>query len=271
MKPHLGPIFFLLLLLGFSPAVAQPNPSTEEDEMRGLKTNFAAGTVDGMRIMILKAVKADAADEKFVPIEPTQMFKTGDKIRVAFESNFNGHVYVLNISPLGQKTVLFPKAAMSNQIISARRYTLPGEVGSFEFVDDKGTEILQVLMTRKPIPLFEEAILQNDGLVTKAAARKDSSPPASAEAGVIATPPPTEFKDFEPRGILIAKDSKGAIIVGAKRRPRKETVRTRELTLPKTSQTAPKLDRHKVEKEEVAEGKLGIKDVAIFEIRLKHQ
>ena len=269
MKPHLAPIFFLLLLLGFSPAVAQPKTSTEEDEMRGLRTNFAAGTVDGLRIMILKAVKAGSSGEKFVPVDPAQIFKAGDKIQIEFESNFIGHVYILNIFPSGQKTVLFPQADMENQITSSRRYTFPSKKGSFIFDEEKGVEILQVLMTRTPIPTLDEAIRKSAGIVTKAKAGTALKPTAAAEAGVIAATTQNQFSDFEPRGILIAKDSNGAMIVGTKRK--KETVRTRQLTLPKPSPTPPNPDRNKARKEEVAEGKLGIKDIAIFEIRLKHQ
>src|SRR5262249_8441162 len=124
-----------------------------------LKEDFKTGKVDGMRVLVLKSEGGN-----FIPVDPSRVFKPGDEIRVAFESNFDGYVYVINVSPGGKKCVIFPgmQLATSGNVIRAReRIELPPT--SFVFDQETGTEILQVIMSREPITVLDAAVKSSNG------------------------------------------------------------------------------------------------------------
>jgi hypothetical protein len=124
-----------------------------------LKEDYQSGKVDGMRVLVLKSENGN-----FVPVDPARIFRPGDEIRVAFESNFDGYVYVVNVSPGGKKRVIFPgtQAATSSNVIRARQ---PIELPPTSFIFDKetGTEILQVIMSRQPIAVLDTAVKNSGG------------------------------------------------------------------------------------------------------------
>jgi len=89
----------------------------------------------------------------------------GDQIKIEFESNFDGYVYFVNVAPSGKSAVIYPdrRAGETNNMIRERqRYVLPHSA-PFEFDEEKGTEVLQVIMSRRAVPLFEDAIRNSRG------------------------------------------------------------------------------------------------------------
>ncbi|HJQ68311.1 MAG TPA: DUF4384 domain-containing protein [Blastocatellia bacterium] len=229
----------LLVVCGLL-ATAAAAQSRQRPQERGiqLKEDYEAGKVDGMRVLILKSEGGN-----FVPVDPARVFKPGDEIRVAFESNFDGYVYVINVSPAGAKRVIFPGAQASNSsnVIRARqRVELPST--SFIFDKETGTEILQVIMSREPIAVLDAAVRESQGQLqsaSSAAAELSASPQRGIISGDASLPQGAQLKA---RGIFLAegkdKDKAGSVVA--------------------------------IADEKRSDGRLKPGEVASFEIRLQH-
>ncbi|MBO0801057.1 MAG: hypothetical protein J2P31_19750, partial [Blastocatellia bacterium] len=85
-----------------------------------------------------------------------------DRVRVQFWSNINGHAYFVNISPSGKQKVIYSRAIEKDQ-----DYTLPGLDGGkemwIEFDQEKGVEILKLVISPSPIKIFDEALSRSQG------------------------------------------------------------------------------------------------------------
>lgn len=181
MKTQIRLAVALLLASGqLLGATAAQNQTPLRQRGIQLKEDFNAGKVDGMRVLVLKSESGN-----FVPVDPGRVFTQGDEIRVAFESNFDGYVYIINVSPDGKKRVIFPgtHAANSSNVIRARqRVELPRT--SFVFDKESGTEILQVIMSREPIAALDAAVKESKGeLQSASSAAAELS--ASAQRGIV--------------------------------------------------------------------------------------
>src|SRR6516225_6778420 len=87
-----------------APSLAQKGSAQKsESRSRGIQASYDDGKVDGMRVVVLRN---DAG--KFTPVDPSRQFKKDDQIKIAFEGNFDGYVYIINVTPHGKKKVLFP-------------------------------------------------------------------------------------------------------------------------------------------------------------------
>jgi hypothetical protein len=205
-----------------------------------LKEDYNTGKVDGMRILVLKSESGN-----FVPVDPGRVFTQGDEIRVAFESNFDGYVYVVNVSPDGKKRVVFPgnQAANSNNAIRARqRIELPRT--SFIFDRETGTEILQVIMAREPVAVLDAAVKESKGALqsaSSAAAELSANTPRGIVSENVASVLPQQM-GLRARGVFLAagkdNDKSGSVVA--------------------------------IADEKRAEGRLKTGEVASFEIRLQH-
>src|ERR1051326_1921060 len=125
-----GSLIAIMLLA--AQVFAQANPRA-----RGL---FRSGQSDAMNVLILKK-----EGDRFAPVDAARNFQKGDQIKVTFESNFDGFVYVINVTPGGKKRVLFPYEKESNRVARGQRYELPS-VNVFVFDEEKGTEIVRGVM-----------------------------------------------------------------------------------------------------------------------------
>ncbi len=232
----------LLLTVG---ALATLAGAQQDQEMR-TRGLFTSGKSDGMRILILMEQGGT-----FVPVDPSRDFKQGDRIRVSFESNFDGYVYIVNVMPNGRKRLLFPSAKLADShIIKARqRYNLPST--SFEFDAEKGTEILQVIMSRTAIKYLEDAVKNLEGELgasaSSAAAELSSNTPAPKRGGIVTENvaivlPQSGPDKVRTRGIILApgkdKDQEGSVVA--------------------------------IPDQKGKEGRLKPGEVAVFEIRLRH-
>jgi Domain of unknown function (DUF4384) len=112
---------------------------------------------DGLEIQILKD-----AGGKWALTSQNEEFKAGDKVRVQFWSNVKGYAYFVNISPSGKQKVIYSRAIEKDQ-----DYTLPGWDGGkemwIEFDQEKGVEILKLVVTPTPIKIFDEALSRSQG------------------------------------------------------------------------------------------------------------
>ena len=105
-----------------------------------------------------------------IRVEPTREFRNGDRIRLAFEPNIDGHLYIFNGENGAAPRMIFPDARLDggNNWVEAH---VPIEVPSseepeerlrwFEFFGDPGTERVFIVVTREPltgVPTAEELV-----------------------------------------------------------------------------------------------------------------
>jgi hypothetical protein len=241
MKTQIKLAIALLLAFGQLGIIATTQNKTSLSQ-RGiqLKEDYQTGKVDGMRVLVLKSESGT-----FIPVDPGRIFKPGDEIRVAFESNFDGYVYVVNISPGGKKRVIFPgtQAATSSNVIKARQsIQLPPT--SFVFDKETGTEILQVIMSREPIAVLDTAVKNSGGELQSASSAAGELAANSARGivsrNVVKVLP--ENAGIQARGVFLAqgkdKDKTGSVVA--------------------------------IADDKQSDGRLKPGEVASFEIRLQH-
>jgi hypothetical protein len=187
----------------------QPQKTNEASRARGL---FITKKSDAMSILVLKI-----ANGTLVPVDPGTEFKAGDQIKIQFQSNFEGYIYVVNIAPSGNRRVLFPYTQESNNAVNpGERYDLPPGGDAIEFDNEKGIEVLQVIMSRERIAYLDEALKDPERRLAESAA----SAAAEFQGGGISkkvTPviPASEGK-IRSRDIILApgkdKDTNGSVV-----------------------------------------------------------
>ncbi len=116
------------------------------------RQNYEEGRSDGMKLEVNYFKEG-----KFVPVDPEQVFNESDRIKIKFESNFDGYVYVINITPGGERRLLFPYPHRSNKVRAGQRYDLP-RTGEFKFDKEQGVEVLQVVISRSQVAFLEAAL-----------------------------------------------------------------------------------------------------------------
>jgi hypothetical protein len=111
-----------------------------------------SGSNAGLRYRLIQ--KTAAGDE--IEVDPRTMFRSGDRVRFAFESNLDGYLYVVQEGSSGRWAMLFPHPQVNggrNAIERFRQYTVP-ENGWFVFDSNPGTERLFVFLSREPVNQF---------------------------------------------------------------------------------------------------------------------
>lgn len=162
-----GRLFSLFLLLGVaSPLWAQSSADRRSGDRNGsrqlertknasddLRQSYERCQADGIKVTIYQL-----RGNKFLPVNPGQSFKTGDRIKVKLQSNFDGYVYVTNLTPAGEKRLLFPQpASRHNNVRAGQVYDIPPAT-EFSFNEETGLEVLQVVMSRSQISFLEGAL-----------------------------------------------------------------------------------------------------------------
>lgn len=87
------------------------------------------------------------------PVDLDTSFQSGDRIRLSFESNMKGYLYVVQQGSTGSWTVLFPDPRINggqNTIDSGNLYVVPAS-GWFRFDENPGTERLMVFLSQEPL------------------------------------------------------------------------------------------------------------------------
>lgn len=203
-----------LLLAGATAPIAgaDKKPQQKTDESRRARGLFVSKRSDAMSILVLKNEGGT-----LVPVDPSSEFKAGDQIKIQFQSNFDGYIYVVNIAPNGKRCVLFPyPEAQDNAVRSEERYDIPPGGDAIEFDKDKGIEILQVIMSRGRIPYLDAALKEPGSCLSESA----SSAAAELQAGIVkkVTPvvPQGEEGGVRSRDIILApgkdKDTNGSVV-----------------------------------------------------------
>lgn len=193
-------------------AVGEKKPSQKYDEGRRARGLFVSKRSDAMSIVVYKNEGGT-----LVPVDPSTEFKAGDLIKLQLQSNFEGFIYVVNIQPSGKRCVLFPYAEASNNAVRPdERYDIPPGSDAIEFDKEKGTEVLQVIMSRDRIPYLDAAQQEPQGCLSESAA----SAATELQGGIVKKVNPVVPKGpdgkLRSRDIILApgkdKDSKGSVV-----------------------------------------------------------
>jgi hypothetical protein len=189
------------------PAMSAEKKRQQKDEATVARGLFTKKTSDAMTILILKY-----EDGNLSPVAPNTEFKTGDKIKLQLKSNFDGFIYVVNIEPDGKRRLMFPiPEALDNTVSPDETYEIPpGHI--MEFDAAKGTEVLQVIMTRSRIKYLDEALKSPEGYLSESA----SSAAAELQPGIAKNVPSVAGDKTRSRDIIFAagkdKDQKGSVV-----------------------------------------------------------
>jgi eukaryotic-like serine/threonine-protein kinase len=84
----------------------------------------------------------------------TTEFRSGDQVRLAFESNVEGYLYVVQQGSSGHWTVLFPSPDLNggrNQVRAFQEFVFPEPEDPFEFDTTPGRERIFVFLSREPV------------------------------------------------------------------------------------------------------------------------
>jgi hypothetical protein len=229
-------VLLMAVALAVQAAYAQQS-GADSMRSRAIRMKYDAGKVDGLRVIVYMVER-----DKNIAVDPSRDFKKGDQIKIEFESSFDGYVYFVNVPPSGGSTIIYPDVRggeTDNKIRARQRYVLPHSA-TFEFVDDeKGIEVIQVIMARQPIPLFEDAIRNSNGELGKTA-----SSAAAELAG--------------------AESKRSGIDTSSSAKLLPEGVRARSVRL-----APPRAKQESGTVVAVPDAKLKAGEVAVFEIRLR--
>ncbi len=214
---------------------------------RGLFVNNQA---DAIHILILKKID----ETKFAPVDPGRAFQKGDQIKIAFESNFDGFVYVINVTPGGKKRVLFPFNKESNRIIHGQRYELPN-LNTFVFDEEKGIEIVQVIMSKDAIAFFDQAVKNSQGELgeTASSVAAELSNSKTPKSGIVVE----NITSVLPKSGPGAMRQRGIILSAGKDKTTEGTY----IAIP---------DKGGDKSKDKEASRLKANEVAVFEIRLQH-
>ena len=99
----------------------------------------------GLRYSFLR----NAGGDEYREVDPDTVFRSGDRIRVAAQSNDEGYLYIVMKGTSGSWKVLFPSAEIadgSNRVTSGRQYLIPPPPGRFAFDEQAGEERLFIVL-----------------------------------------------------------------------------------------------------------------------------
>ena len=219
---------------------AGQKPSQKPSEASRARGLFVNKKSDAMSILVLKVV-----DGTLVPVNPSTEFKAGDNIKIQFQSNFEGYIYVVNIQPSGKRKLLFPHPEATNNAVSpAERYDIPPGGATIEFDKEVGTEVLQVIMSRERVAYLDAALKEPEQYLSDSAASVAAELAGGITKKVTPVVPPGDGSNkVRSRDIILApgkdKDTQGSVVA-----------------IPDSGPSG---------------GKLKPGEIAPFEIRLKHR
>ena len=122
---------------------------------------------------------------------PDSAYARGERVRMFVETSKDAYVTILNVDPAGETTVLFPNRYQSDNKVPAsrpREIPTPGSGSQVVVGGTVGTELLKVIASTEPVPLFKAMQLAEAGAFQHVRA----DPPNVARSLVVAmrdTPP----------------------------------------------------------------------------------
>lgn len=245
VRPRNLPVLAVLLLSLSITAFTQKGTRQLERVGTGkqVQQSFELGEADGLKVVIYHI-----GEKGMEAVSPDRPFKSGDRFRLKLQSNFDGYVYVINVTPGGENRLLFPRGtSRRNNVRAGQFYYIPTS-NEFEFNDEPGLEVLQFLISRSQVAFLE-------GLLDRAPSKANYIPldrnSTSKLQQLAGKPAPLKT---------------GGVTAKAAASTRESGLQTRMLTL----------DRKKESTFVVVSGAKGLPnrfrpgEISVFEIRLKH-
>lgn len=142
---------------------------------------------------------------------PDYTYASGEDVHVFVETNKDAYVTVLNVDPAGQTTVLFPNEHQpDNFVAGGRALRVPDPNARFRIVvsGTVGTELLKVIASTEPRPLFEAQQLSAAGPFQ--VVRAQSARLARSLTVVMDSPPPPPVETLgtttDAKSILVSNE-----------------------------------------------------------------
>jgi len=90
-------------------------------------------------------------------VSPRTIFSAGNRIRLGFNANRAGYLYVVNLGSSGRVTTIFPNSPTdNNQVQPGLVYQIPQQTGkSIKFDTTPGEEVILVVLSETRISRFE--------------------------------------------------------------------------------------------------------------------
>jgi serine/threonine-protein kinase len=127
------------------PAVPAPALTAKQ-----LFSSTGGAPAAGLRYRLIQK-RADGTE---VDVDAATTFHSGDQVKLSFESNIAGYLYVAAQGSSGTWSVLFPSPQINggrNQIAPLQEYDVPSDDGWWRFDEKVGTETLFVFLSREPL------------------------------------------------------------------------------------------------------------------------
>lgn len=222
MKRFKALFLSLSILAALQLTTIAQEPSEESDPLQEgvvFRQILRSKKADGLTVTLLQ--KQNGA---YIPVDPNKGFKAGDEIKISFNSNFNGYIYLVNVAPSGQQTVIFPGIREGNNVRDGEAFFF----GPFDFDDEKGLEVIQVVLSQTTIPNLEQAARYAEGKIANSTASavqnlsssSNSSSSNSNQTGIVTE----NINNVLPEGVVTrqirvgkAKDLENPIIVNVSR------------------------------------------------------
>lgn len=120
------------------------------------KEQNASKGKSGVKFRIL--LKRGNQPERYVA--DNEPFYSGDKIKLAFDLNFSGHIALLNLGSSGKISLLFPYTGTSSAVTAGSTESLiPGNTNDWiKFDNQPGIEKIAVVFSTNPIEAVDKAI-----------------------------------------------------------------------------------------------------------------
>jgi hypothetical protein len=90
-------------------------------------------------------------DGKTSEVAPNYQFRSGDRIRLRMQTNFEGYVSLVNVGSSGTVQTLYPADGIARPIYPSRDFLVPESGVWIKFDDTPGVELLTVVMSSKPL------------------------------------------------------------------------------------------------------------------------
>ena len=97
---------------------------------------------------------------------PDNTYAYGERVRVFVQTNKDAYVTVLNVGPDGATTMLFPNRFGADNRVRANTVTEvpdPASQASIAVTGTTGAELIKVIASTRPVPLFDAAQLASTG------------------------------------------------------------------------------------------------------------
>jgi Domain of unknown function (DUF4384) len=121
--------------------------------VKEVSQSFEQREADGLQVSIYQF-----SANGIVPVSPSKAFNSRDRFKLRLQANFDGYIYVINVTPGGQNRLLFPRAeSRGNNVRAGQYYYVPAD-NDFQFDDEPGIEVLQILMSRSRVSFLDTAL-----------------------------------------------------------------------------------------------------------------